>query len=293
MKSAQQIEQSLRRLDVEVSQEKRERTLRDLVAVHTQQRAETQASSQRSPGRTIMRQKSLRIAAIVTLAVLLIGAFRLGAGSVARSQTHRAVNTTLAWLKSMIVGNSIGEPPALSPGADEIGEQTANLNRREVTCVARVSVVSADEQGLWQSLRDQGIELVRVSTDPEVYYATLSREQAQSFDVSVTLKRLSEPRVTVLEGESAFIAVTDVTPQGPQGLAVAWLPTVSSDGRKIESTISFHDGHDGFEIPSVSTESGGVVLILARRMLPDQENGSQSAGGGSKDILIRIQVDIP
>ena len=293
MKSAEQIEQSIRKLDIEAGAQRRERTLHDLVAAHTQQKAKPQASGRRCFGRTIMRRKSLRIAAAVALAVLLVGAFSPGTGSVALSQTQHAVNTTLAWLKSMIVGGSIGEPPALSPGADEIGEQTANPNRREVTCAVGFFAVSEDEQDLWQSLRDQGIELVRVSTDPEVYYATLSREQAQSFDASVTLKRLSEPRVTVLEGESAFIAVTDVTPQGPQGLAVAWLPTVSSDGRKIESTISFHDGHDGFEIPSVSTESGGVVLILARRMLPDQENGSQSAGGGSKDILIRIQVDIP
>ncbi len=45
--------------------------------------------------------------------------------------------------------------------------------------------------------------------DPEVYYAALSPEQAESFDASVTLKCLSAPRVTVLEGESAAIAVKD------------------------------------------------------------------------------------
>jgi hypothetical protein len=292
MKSAEQIERSIRKLDIEAGAQRRERTLHDLVAAHTQQKAKPQASGRRSFGRTIMRRKPLRIAAAVTLAVLLVGAFSPGTGSVALSQTQRAVNTTLAWLKGMIVGNSIGEPPASSPGADEIGEQTANPNRREVTCAARLFKVSADEQGLWQALRDQGIELVRVSTDPEVYYAVLSQEQAQSFDASVTLKCLSAPRVTVLEGESGAIAIVDMTTQGPQGLAVGWLPTVSSDGRKIESTISFHDGRTGFEIPNASTESGGVVLILARRMHLDHDNGSPSTSGGSQDLLIRIQVDI-
>jgi len=237
-----------------------------------------------------MRRKSLRIAAAVALAVLLVGAFSPGTGSVALSQTQHAVNTTLAWLKSMIVGGSIGEPPALSPGADEIGEQTANPNRREVTCAVGFFAVSEDEQDLWQSLRDQGIELVRVSTDPEVYYATLSREQTQSlsFDASVTLKCLSAPRVTVLEGESGAIAITDMTPQGPLGLAVAWLPTISSDGKKIESTISFHDGRNGFEIPNAGTEPGGVVLIRARGIFPGLDEGS----GSPNEILIRLQMDI-
>jgi hypothetical protein len=284
MKSAEQIEQSIRRLDVEASDEKRERTLRDLIGAHTRQKEKTPASSRQSFGRTVMRHKSLRIAAAVALGVLLIGAFRPGAGSVALSQTHHAVNTTLAWLKSMIIGGPIGEPPALSPQVGGIGEQTG----REVTCAARFFKVSEDEQGLWQSLRDQGIELVKVSTDPEVYYATLSREQAQSFDASVTLKCLSAPRVTVLDGESAAIAIKDMTPQGPHGLAVAWLPTISSDGKEIQSTVSFHDGRNGFEIPNVSTESGGVVLIRARGIFPPLNQDSGDPG----EILIRLQVDI-
>jgi hypothetical protein len=292
MKPARQIEQSIRRLDIEAGAQRRERTLHDLVAVHTQQKAKTQASSRRSLRRTIMRQKSLRIAAVVTLVVLLIGAFSLGTGSVARSQTQRAVNTTLAWLKSMIVGGETEIPPAPSPGAREVGEQAANPSIREITCAARLFLVPQDEQGLWQSLRDQGIELVEVSTDPQVYYATLSREEAQSFDASVdasvSLKRLSAPRVTVGEGESAAIAIKEMTPQGPQGLAVGWLPTISSDGKRIESTISFHDGRNGFEIPNASTEPGGVVLIRARGIFPGLDQGS----GSPNEILIRLQVDI-
>jgi hypothetical protein len=284
MKSREQIEQSIRRLDIEAGVQSRAQMLHDLVAVHTQHRIETQASSQRSFGRTIMRQKSVRIAAVATLAVLLVGAFSLGTGSVALSQTQHAVNTTLAWLKSMIVGGSIGEPPALSPQVGEIGAQP----RREVTCAARFFKVSEDEQGLWQSLRDQGIELVKVSTDLEVYYAGLSPEQAQSFDASVTLKRLSAPRVTVLDGESAFIAIKDMTTQGPHGLAVAWLPTISSDGKEIQSTISFHDGRNGFEVSNVSTESGGVVLIRARGIFPPLNQDSGDPG----EVLIRLQMDV-
>jgi hypothetical protein len=290
MMSAEQIERSIRKLDIEAGAQRRERTLHDLVAAHTQQKAKTPASSRRSLGRTIMRQKSLRIAAVVTLAVLLIGAFSLGTGSVARSQTQRAVNTTLAWLKYMIVGGEMQTPPSHGPG--EVGEQAANPNIREITCTARLFVVPQDEQGLWQSLRDQGIELVEVSTDPQVYYATLSREEAQSFDASVdasvSLKRLSAPRVTVGEGESAAIAIKDWTPQGPLGLAVGWLPTISSDGKRIESTISFHDGHNGFEIPNADTEPGGAVLIRARGIWLGLNQGSSP-----NETLIRLQVDLP
>ncbi len=111
MKSTEQIEQSLRRLHVEAGAERRERTRRDLVAAHIQQKKEPQAPSLRNLGRTMMRNKPLRIAAAVALAVLLVGAFSLGTGSVARSQTRHAVNTTLAWLKSMIVGGSVAKPP--------------------------------------------------------------------------------------------------------------------------------------------------------------------------------------
>lgn len=288
MKSAEQIERSIRRLGIEASAEKRERTRCDLIDAHTRQKERMPASSRQRLGRTVMRHKSLRIAAAVALAVLLISAFHPGTGSVALSQTQRVVNTTLAWLKSMIVGGPVGEPAALSPGAGEIGERTADPNRREVTCAASFFMVPEDEQGLWQSLRDQGIEFVRVSMDPEAYCATLSREQAQSFDASVTLKCLSAPRVTVLEGESGAIAITDTTPQGPQGLAVAWLPTISSDGREIESTISFHDGRNGFEIPIAGTESGGVVLIRTRGIFRGLDEGS----GSPKEILIRLQMDI-
>ncbi len=89
------------------------------------------------------------------------------------------------------------------------------------------------------------------------------------------------------EGESGAIALHDTTPEGPRGLAIAVLPFVSSDGTEITSTISFHDGRNGFEIPEVSIESGGAVLIHAKGIFPDSEQDT----GGSTEILMCVQVD--
>lgn len=286
MKSAEQIEQSIRRLDVEASPERREHTLRDLVGAHTRQKEKTPASRWWNFRRTTMTIGTRKIAATVVLAVLLAVALGLGTGSVALSQTHHMVNATLAWLKSMIVGGEPATPPGLPPGAGQAGEQMANPNLRVVTCAARFFRVPADEQSVWQSLKNQGIELVAVSADPPVYYATLSRAQAESIDDCLTLPCLSAPRVTTSEGDTVALAVTNTQPAG--GLALGWLPTVSSDGKKVQSTISFHDGQRGFELPNVSTESGGVVLLRAKGMFAGLNQDSSYAG----EVLIRLQVDI-
>ena len=264
MKSAEQIEQSIRKLALEAGAQGRERTLRDLVGAHTRQKEKTPASRRWSLRRTIMTHGTRKVAAVVALALLLIGALSLGTGSVAFSQAGHAVNSTLSWLKGMIVGpRVVGEPPAPA-GLSRTGDETANPDRKVITYAAGFFTVPENESGLWQSLRDQGIEFVKASTDPEVYYATLRREQGESFDACVTLRRVSSPRVTVSEGETAAIAMTDSHPsRGMLGLALGLLPTVSSDGKEVQSTISFHDGRHGFEIPNASTESGGVVLIRA------------------------------
>jgi hypothetical protein len=285
MKSAEQIEQSLRKLALETDAPRRERTLHDLVEAHTQRKP--QAAGLRNAGRTIMRQRSFRIAAMVALVVLLVGAFSLSTGSVARSQTQHAVNATLTWLKSMIVGGPVEPAPEPSPGAKGGSEQMPAPHGRAVTCVARFFKVSEAQQDLWRSLEDQAIELARVSIDPEVYCVTLSREQTQWFDTTVTLPCLAAPRVTILEGHSGAICVTDMTPESPRGLALAWQPTVSDDGQEIVSTISFHDGRHGFEIPSATTEPGGTVLIRAKGIFPDTEPGA----AGATEILMRMQVD--
>jgi hypothetical protein len=290
MKSAEQIEQSIRRLNLESSPERREGVFRDLVEAHTRPKEKRPAFGRWSLRRTIMTQGTRRIAAVIALAIVLVGTLSLGTGSVALSQAGHAVNSTLARLRAIIAGTD-EEPEAQSPDLpNKTGAETPNPHRKAIQYAARIFRIPENETGVRQSLKDQGIELVKVLTDPEVYCVILSREQGESFDASVTLQSFTSPRVMVSEGDTATIALTEANPR--RGLALGLLASVSSDGKEVQSTISFHDGHDGFEIPNVSTESGGVVLILAKRMLPDPQNGSPSASGGSKDILIRIRVDI-
>lgn len=279
MKSVKQIERSVRRLSIEADAETQERILRDLAQIHTQHKRKAQAFGLLRYGRIIMRQKPKRIAAGIAAALLLAGLLGLGSGSVAFSQAKHTVNSTLLWLKGMITGDTNATPPEPL----DRGGQTPSSNRREVTCGTRLFTVHETEQGIWQSFKDQGIEFVQASTDPKVCYAVLSRKQAELFDASLILKCLAAPRVTVLEGETAAIALTDKPLWN--GFALGWQPTVSSDAEEIQSTISFHDGTDGFEIPNVATEPGGVVLVRVKKMLSDQN-------GGPREILIRVQVDL-
>jgi hypothetical protein len=290
MKSAERIEQSVQKLHIETDAESREHTLRDLVETHTQQKRRTQAFSLLGYGRTIMKQKQKRIAAVVAVGVLLIGVFSLGTGSVAFSQATHAASSTLSWLKSMLTGNAPEEPAALPPEPAETGEQTPDPDRRVISCAARFFDVPESQQGLWQSLKDQGIEFVEASAEPPVQYAVLSPGQAESFSAGATLRRISAPRVTVLEGETAGIAMTNDQQSG--GLALGWLPTISGDGKGVLSTLSFHDGQNGFEIPDVSTEPGGMVLIRARGMFPDAKDGPGQNSGDAGEVLVQIQVEI-
>ncbi|MEN6425164.1 MAG: hypothetical protein ABFE13_07365 [Phycisphaerales bacterium] len=290
MKSAERIEQSVRRLSIQADAENREHTLRDLVETHAQQKRKTQAFSLLRYGRIIMKQKQKRIAAVVAVGVLLIGVFSLSTGSVAFSQAKHAASSTLSWLKSMLAGNTPEEPAALPPGPIKTSEQTAGEDRRAIWCAAYFFDVPESQQGLWQSLKDQGIEFVEASGAPPVQYAVLSREQAESFSTGATLRCISAPRVTVLEGETAGIALTNDQRSG--GLALGWLPTISSNGEEVVSTLSFHDGQNGFEIPDVSTEPGGMVLIRARGMFPDAKDGLGQSRGDTGEVLVQIQVEI-
>jgi hypothetical protein len=295
MKSAEQIEQSIRRLNLESSPERRQRMLRDLVKAHAQKKERPPARSRWSLRRTIMTYRTRRVAAAVLLAIVLVGALGLSTGSVAFSQAGHAVNSTLAWLRQAVVGPAPGEPraepPARPTASGKVGAETANS--KEITYSARIFRVQESEAGFWQSLKSQGNELVAASTDPEVYYAALTGEQPESFDASVTLRQLTSPRVTVCAGDIATIAVTDEDPQnGRRGFAWGLRPTVSDDGAEIRSTISFHDGHHGFEIPDVSTEPGGVVLIRAIGVLRGQEAGEESDRDGPIEFLLRIQADV-
>ncbi|MGE5296718.1 MAG: hypothetical protein ACM3VT_18010, partial [Solirubrobacterales bacterium] len=197
MKSAKQIEQSIRRLSIEADTETQERILRDLAQTHAQQKRKTQAFGLRHYGRLIMMQKPRRVAAGIAVALLLLGLFSLGSGSVAFSQARHAVSSTLSRLKAMITGDTdtTDVPTEL--------EATPNPDGREVVCATRFFSVPPAERDIWRHLKDQGIELIQASVDPEVYYAAISRQQAASLDASLTLKCVAAPRVTVLEGETA------------------------------------------------------------------------------------------
>jgi len=287
------VETYLKNLSTPAGAEVDAKVLPDALTAMDKARQQTVPSS-RLIWRTIMRHKRTRVAAVVALAILLIGAFGLGTGSVAFSQARYAVDTTLSWLKDLIVGTSeTGAGPArpLPPSVPSRADRgTPDADTRAVVCTARFLAVPKSEQGVWQSLRDQGIEFARASTDPEAYYAVLSRRQGEWFDASVSLQCLAAPRVTVFEGDAAALALRNGQPQ--EGLALGLLPVVSSDGREVRSNISFHDGVHGFEIPSVSTEPGELVLIRAKGMfagLTDAEARSESDSG---DVLIRVRLDI-
>jgi hypothetical protein len=301
MKSAEQIKQSFRKLNVEAASTRREQTLRDIVAAHTRRKQNPPAFRRRTLGRIIMTHRTRRIAAMVALAVLIAGALGLGTGSVAFSQAGHAVNSTLAWLRQAVVGSRPGEPriepPVLPAAASDADEQTPNASRKAVSYAARFFRVAESEASLWQSLKDQGIELVKASTNPEVYYATLTRAQGEAFDASINasinLRRLSSPNLTVADGEMVTLSLTDShPPQGLVGFALGLVPAVSSDGTEVQSTISFHDGRNGFEVPNVSTESGGLILIRAKGIFSGWDNSSEPDGSGPKEDLIRIQVDV-
>lgn len=216
-----------------------------------------------------------RVAAVIALAIVLAGAVGLGGGSVAFSQVGHAVNSTLSRLKELITELRTGEfkdqTPLPTTSSGDADEQTPPAELRAVTCAARFFSISQREQSVWQSLREHGIELVQASSDPETYYATLTAEQAERFEEALPTKPITSPRVMVAEGEQAMIA-TDA-------FALAWLPTISSDGERIESTFSFHDGDNGFEIPNLSTEEGGIILVRVRGIAPTNE-----------DVLILLKV---
>ncbi len=223
-----------------------------------------------------MMHRTRRVAAIIALAVVLASAIGLGGGSVAFSQVGQAVSSTLDRLKDMIMGIRTAEPPARivqppsSPGkTDEQAPAPGAL-----MCAARLFSIPAGEQGVWQSLKDQGIELIQVSAAPETYYAALGQQQVQRVEGALTVGPISSPRIVLHEGTEGMI--------GTQVFALAWRPTLSSDGRQIESRFAFHDGQNGFEIPNVSVEDGGVILVRVRGIMPTGE-----------DMLILLKVGRP
>lgn len=280
MKSEEEIERSVRKLSIEADAETQERILRDLAQTHAQQKRKTQAFSLLRYGRIIMRQKPKRIAAGIAAALLLAGLFSVGSGSIAFSQARHTVNSTLSWLKAIVTRDTADRPPAL--------EQASDPDARRIEYHVRFFSVRPSEQGIWQSLKDSGIEFVQASAAPEVHLAVLSRQRAESFDALETLEGSPEPTFQQHEGKLAWIAMTGS--QVPSGLAMGWLPTVSDDGTEIWSTVSFHDGRNGFEIPNVAMEPGGIVLIRAKGMWSDQDTDNQKED--AEEMLIQVRVNL-
>ena len=231
-----------------------------------------------------MRQKRKRIAGGIAAALLLAGLLGVGSGSVAFSQARHAVSSTLSWLKAIITGDvdTTERPPAL--------EQASDPNARRIEYRVRFFSVRPSDEGIWQSLKDSGIEFTQASAAPEVRLAVLSRQQAESFDALETLEGSPEPTFQQREGKLAWIAMTDS--QKPSGLAIGWLPTVSDNGTEIWSTVSFHDGRNGIEIPNVAMEPGGIVLIRAKGMWSNQDDAShqkESTGETPAQVLIQTK----
>jgi hypothetical protein len=287
MQSRKKIERFIANVEVGTDPGRDREVLDEVVQRHIDFKQRRSQRGHPHKWRIAMKCRSTKVAALLVVAIVLAGTFGMGGGSAAFSQIRHGVDSTLAWLRQMVVGRTPGEPAVEPPVFQPTGEQAPS---REVIYAARFFPVHDNETGIWQSLTDQGIELVQVSTDPEVYFTTLARAQAESFDEVVTLRTLSSPRFTVLAGETASIAVTKADPQnGQRGFALGLLPLVSSDGREVQSTISFHDGDRGFEIPNVSTEPGGVVLIRVKGVHLSEEAESE----GPLEFLIRIQVNLP
>jgi hypothetical protein len=272
------IERHFENLHVQPHAEMDPRILRDATeAMEAVHRARTGAA-RAGIGRIVMVHRTRRVAAILALAIVLAGVIGLAGGPVAFSQVGQAVNSTLARLKEMIwdirTGNIPSPAPAPAAPAGDTDEQPSDTTVRGVMCAARFFSIPAGEQAVWQALREQGIELIQASSAPETYYAPLSRDQAGRVEGALTAGPITSPRVLVGEGGEAVIA--------SNVFALAWRPTLSSDATRIESSFSFHDGQSGFEIPSVSAEDGGVVLVRVRGIMPTGE-----------DVLLLLTVTVP
>ncbi len=159
MKSAEQIEQAMRRLSVQPDSERRAQGLRDVIEAHTRQKKERPAVGRRRFGRIIMVHITEKVAAIFALAVVLVGGLSWGTGSVAFSEARHAVNSTLAWLRQAVVGSRPGEPEVEAPRLPVVSAPDDNSSA--IMYAARVFRVPEDGANLWQILQDQGHRIRR------------------------------------------------------------------------------------------------------------------------------------
>ena len=112
MKSAEQIEQSIRRLRIEARAGERERTLRDLVATHAQHKREGRRhrAGEVSGESSCRRKANENCRGHSDRSSCCLGTFTLGRSSTAFSQVEEAVNSTLARLKDIVVGIRASKP---------------------------------------------------------------------------------------------------------------------------------------------------------------------------------------
>jgi hypothetical protein len=279
MKPKDKIERFVAETKIGTSDKRDRQVLNEVLQVHEDFKHRQPQEQQPRIWRTLMAYPKMRIAAVATVAVVLVGVFSFGGGTVAFSQARRAVSSTLAVLKSMIAGTPMEESRPTSPAP----VQDTNPNRRKILCKTRLFAVSEADLYIWQRLEDQGVKFIEASAAPKVHYATLGRERAQSFGASITLRCITSPTVLMWEGETANVAM--VNPDAARGIAIALQSEASSDGEHTQFTLSFHDGLNGFEIPGVSAEPGGAILIRTKGMFPGED-------GSTKEFLIHLQIEI-
>jgi hypothetical protein len=280
MKPKDKIERFVAETRIGTGDKRDRQVLNEVLQVHEDFKHRQPQEQQPRIWRTFMAYPRMRIAAVATVAVVLVGVFSFGGGTVAFSQARRAVSSTLSMLKNMIAGVPTEAPRTTSPSQ----ALDTSPNRRKILCESRFFEVSDADPYIWQRLKDQGVTFIEASAAPKAQYATLGPEQAQSFRASITLRCIYSPTVLMLEGETAAIAIGSLG-VSPRGLAIALQPEASSDGKHIQFTLSFHDGLNGFEIPDVSTEPGGAILIHTKDMFPGGD-------GVSKELLICLPIEI-
>ncbi len=220
--------------------------------------------------RTFMTYPRARIAAIVAVVLLLIGAFSFGGGTAAA----HAVGSTLSRLKQMLTDMRTQRAhEAMSPagptGRRGMGARRGGASGRGSTFVGTwiasefcVSSIPGSTEDFQRFLKEQKIEPVQASPELQVNYAPLDPEQVERIVASLQSTAVASSRVMAREGQEVTI--------GSRNLAalLAWRSTLTGDSRRVESSVSFQDSQNGFEIPTFTVESGGGVLMYGEIFRP-------------------------
>ncbi len=246
-----------------------------------------------------MKQKPMRIAAVIAVGIVLVGTFTFGTSSAAFSQVGDAVSSTLARLKNLVTGIRAREraeempAPSLPPatGANEqmpVDEEEPAVARRVISAQMQLWV-SMSETDVARLLKEQQIDLVQAGTDPNVCFAVLGPDAAENLSVLLQsadgVGLVSSPRLVVGDGGQGML--------GTQALGVAWQPTIMSDGELLEVNLAVHNGESGFELPALCIQIGEALLIRTTGiMLPPERSTEESAENVESTLLILVRMDI-